>query len=111
VDGQREVKVYRSAKGREPFTNWLNSIRDARTIARILRRLDRVEAGSFGDFSPVGDGVYELRFFFGAGYRVYFAFVGATVVLLLCGGDKSGQAKDISRAKEYWRRYQETANE
>lgn len=105
--GKRIVKVYRAANGREPFSDWLDSLGDSRTVARLLRRVDRVEEGHYGDFSPVGDGVFELRFFFGAGYRVYFAEHGEVIVLLLCGGDKGSQSRDIERAKEYWRRYQE----
>lgn len=70
--------------------------------------MDRVEQGNFGDYESVGDDVCELRFFFGSGYRIYFGEVGNTIVLLLCGGDKSSQKKDVKKAKEYWKEYQET---
>lgn len=70
--------------------------------ARIRVRLRQVQAGNFGDCDPVGAGVMELRVHVGARYRVYFGRHGKAVVLLLCGGDKSGQAADISRAKELW---------
>ncbi|WP_119418073.1 type II toxin-antitoxin system RelE/ParE family toxin [Desertibaculum subflavum] len=81
------------------FTRWLDGLRDRQGRAVILARLARVEAGQFGDAKPVGGGVSELRIAFGPGYRVYFARRGATIVLLLAGGDKSSQARDIARAK------------
>ena len=74
--------------------------------ARVFARLDRVETGNLGDCKSVGDGVFELRLSFGAGYRIYFGEIGATVVLLLYGGDKSSQKKDVAKAKEYWNIYQ-----
>ena len=70
--------------------------------ARIRLRLRQVEAGNFGDSEPVGEGAIELRMHVGAGYRVYCARHGNTTVLLICGGDKSTQARDIARAKELW---------
>ena len=68
-------------------------------------RLDRLEKGNFGDCKPVGEGVLELRLDFGPGYRVYFAEESATIVLLLIGGDKSTQIKDIRTAKTHWQEY------
>lgn len=65
---------------------------------------------SFGDCRSVGGGVYELRIHFGPGFRVYFGIVGSDVVLLLCGGDKSSQKKDIARAHNYWKEFQHNAN-
>jgi putative addiction module killer protein len=70
-----------------------------------------VETGNFGDFRSVGDGVSELRFTFGAGFRVYYGLKGETIVILLIGGDKSGQEKDIEKAKEFWADYKERENE
>ncbi len=102
----KNVIVYRTATGKEPFTDWLNSLRDPTTRRRILKRLLRLEQGNYGDFKPVGAGVNELRFFFGAGYRVYFAEDGDTIVVLLCGGDKSSQRQDILQAQAYWQEYQ-----
>lgn len=103
---KRELKVYTDPNGKEPFLEWLYALKDKKTRNRILRRLDRVEDGNFGDHKGIGDGVSELRLFFGAGYRVYFAEDGDVLVILLCGGDKSSQDKDIVRAKAYWEDYQ-----
>lgn len=97
---------YVRADGRNPFREWLHGLRDIEARARIRVRLNRVRLGNFGDIKPVGGGVHELRMPFGPGYRVYVGRVGNTVVLLLCGGDKSTQAHDVSMAKEYWLDYQ-----
>ncbi len=75
---------------------------------RMQARLEKLEEGNFGDYKSVGEGVFELRFHFGSGYRIYFAQIGNAIVLLLCGGDKSSQTGDIERAKAYWREYKET---
>jgi len=82
------------------FTEWFDSLRDKRAKARIQVRIDRMGLGNFGDVAPVGEGVSELRIFYGPGYRVYFVQEGEVLVILLSGGDKSTQAKDISKAKE-----------
>lgn len=97
-----EVLRYQREDGREPFTEWLNAVRDKLAQARIRVRLRQVQAGNFGDCEPVGEGVIELRVHVGAGYRVYCGRHGKALVLLLCGGDKSSQAADIKRAKELW---------
>jgi putative addiction module killer protein len=102
----KNIIVYRDARGKEPFTDWLNRLRDATTRRRILKRLLRLEQGHYGDVKPVGEGVNELRFFFGAGYRVYFGEDGDTIIVLLCGGDKSSQHRDIRQAQAYWQEYQ-----
>ncbi len=103
----REIQIYRMPNGRQPFTEWLESIRDTNMQDRMQARLERLEEGNFGDYKSVGEGVFELRFHFGSGYRIYFAQIGNTIVLLLCGGDKSSQTRDIARAKTYWREYKE----
>jgi len=82
------------------FANWFNDLRDKRAKARIQARIDRLEVGHFGDVAPVGEGVRELRIFYGPGYRVYFVKHGTALVILLSGGDKSTQNSDISKAKE-----------
>ncbi len=102
----RTIIRYSDEKGAEPFTEWLEGLRDALTRQRIIRRIDRVKSGNYGDFKSLKDGVFELRLVFGSGYRVYFAEDGDTVVVLLCGGDKSTQDTDIEKAKQYWKEYQ-----
>ena len=81
------------------FRDWLVGLRDQRAIARIADRIDRLAQGAYGDVKPVGDGVFEMRIDYGPGYRVYFVNRGAVVVILLCGGDKASQNRDIGRAK------------
>ena len=78
---------------------WIRGLADQRARARILNRLDRASLGNFGGFAPVGEGVAEMRIDYGPGYRVYFIRQGAPVYLLLTGGDKSTQHRDIERAK------------
>ena len=97
-----ELFRYQREDGAEPFTEWLNSVRDKIAQARIRIRLRQVEAGNMGDCEPVGEGVVELRVHVGAGYRVYCGLRGKTMVILLHGGNKGSQAADIKRAKDYW---------
>lgn len=80
------------------FEGWMRSLRDKATKARIFSRIDRLRMSNFGDCEPVGDGVFELRIHFGPGFRVYFGIVGDQLILLLCGGDKSSQNRDIAAA-------------
>jgi putative addiction module killer protein len=84
----------------EEFANWLKSLRDAKAVGKIAQRIVRVSSGLLGDVKPVGEGVSELRVNFGPGYRIYFVQRGKALFILLCGGDKSSQARDIKRAKE-----------
>lgn len=102
-----EVVRYITAAGKDVFGEWLESIDDQKTVAKILVRIDRLEAGNFGDCKPLRSGVWELRIDWGPGYRVYYGRVGRQCVLLLCGGDKSRQSRDIDRAVEYWNDYRE----
>ena len=81
------------------FRSWLSGLRDREARARILLRIKRIEGGNVGDARSVGGGVSELRLHFGPGYRIYFAQRGNVVVLLLCGGDKGSQDRDIATAK------------
>jgi len=83
----------------DAFMKWLKKLRDQKTKARFLVRIRRMELGNFGDHKSVGDGVSELRFAFGPGYRIYFTRQGDKVVVLLVGGDKDTQDKDIAKAK------------
>ncbi|RIK93115.1 MAG: addiction module protein [Proteobacteria bacterium] len=102
---QKKVIVYQDASGREPFTDWLNNLRDEKGRRAVLKRIGRLEYGLYGDCESVGDGVSELRIFLGPGYRVYFAEEARHIVVLLCGGDKSTQHKDIKTAQAYWKEY------
>jgi putative addiction module killer protein len=82
----------------ERFVRWLEGLRDLRGRAKVLARIERLIGGNPGDAKPVGDGVSELRINFGPGYRVYYLQEGSTLIILLAGGDKSSQAKDIQAA-------------
>lgn len=84
----------------DEFDAWLRGLRDDRAAARILTRIDRLAAGNPGDSKSIGDGVSELRIDYGPGYRVYFTRRGETIVILLCGGDKGSQTRDIPAAKK-----------
>src|ERR1700760_983551 len=87
-------------KQTEAFRKWRLRLKDHRARATIASRLDRLAQGHAGDVKPVGQGVSELRIHYGPGYRVYFQKRGSTIIILLCGGDKSTQAKDIKMAKQ-----------
>lgn len=84
----------------EQFRNWLDGLRDGRARIRIDDRLKRLANGNAGDTKSVGDGVQELRLHFGPGYRVYYTWRDGVLIILLCGGDKGSQSRDISEAKE-----------
>jgi putative addiction module killer protein len=101
----KELRIYLTEDGRAPFTEWPTSLRDNRARAKIRVRLDRVSLGNIGDCHSVGEGVQELRVDYGPGYRVYFGQEGTTIVLLLCGGDKTTQTQDIETAQGYWMEY------
>lgn len=98
----REIQTYETLEGRIPFEEWLDSLRDREGKAKIKARLQRVALGNLGDCKSVGESVLELRIDYGPGYRVYWGEIGLTIILLLCGGDKSTQDRDIRKAKEYW---------
>jgi putative addiction module killer protein len=100
-----EVREYQTTEGKIPLTAWLKSLRDGSTRGRIVARLDRLKAGLLGDWKAVGNGVFELRIDHGPGYRVYYGQEGKTLILLLCGGDKGTQVKDIETAHAYWKDY------
>jgi putative addiction module killer protein len=83
----------------------MDGLRDGRARARIIARIDRLSVGLLGDWKTVGEGVCELRIDYGPGYRVYYAQDGELLILLLCGGDKRTQTKDIEKAHGYWKDY------
>ena len=101
-----QLEYYQQENGDVPFREWLHSLRDSLAVERIRARLTRIRAGNFGDVRTLGDGVAEIKIDHGPGYRLYYAMSGKTVVLLLIGGDKSTQKRDIKTAKDYWREYQ-----
>ena len=100
-----EIEIYEMSSGRRPFEIWFDDIREVHTRAKILTRLDRLKLGNFGDCKMIGDGICELRIHYGPGIRVYYAKVGNKVILLLCGGDKGSQTKDLNKAKGYLKEY------
>lgn len=103
----RSIFIYQGRTGKQPFTEWLKSLKDQTARRQVRSRLDRLVAGHFGDCKSVGDGVYELRIHSGPGYRLYYAEVENSFILLLYAGSKQSQSKDIKIAKQYWKDYQE----
>ena len=97
-----DIVYYKDENERYPLIEWMTALRDKVAKARIAARLRQIESGNFGDAKPVGEGVTELRIHVGAGYRVYCGRYGQNWVILLCGGDKGSQSKDIARAKAFW---------
>jgi len=102
-----EVRRYGTRSGIDVIGDWLSSLEDLKARARIAARLDRLSLGNFGDCKALREGVSELRIDWGPGYRVYYAMLGRTCVLLLCGGDKRRQSSDIERAIEYLEDFKE----
>ncbi len=96
------LEYYLTEAGEKPFKEWLDGLKDIMARQKIRIRLDRVRLGNLGKNRSVGEGVYELKINYDPGYRVYYGLDKKTVVLLLLGGDKSSQKKDISQAKTYW---------
>ncbi len=100
------VHHYITEEGRDPFQEWVKKLRDPIAKGSVLKRVNRIECGNFGDHKPCREGVWELKINLGPGYRVYYAMAGSLVVLLLCGGDKGSQNADIERAIVYWHDWQ-----
>ena len=100
------VREYLTADGRNPFRERLGTL-DVAVKARVQARVLRFELGNLGDHKSVGGGVWEARLTFGPGYRIYFGRDGESIILLLLGGTKASQARDIRRAQEFWRDYLE----
>ena len=97
--------IYSTPQGSVPFEEWFESLKDRSARAHVFARLGRVRLGNLGDAKSVGEGVHELRINVGPGYRVYLGQDGDVLVILLCGGDKRTQRRDIATAKEYWQSY------
>lgn len=102
---EKEIKIYKAANDKTPFYDWLHELKDKTIRARIYRQIDRMSLGNYGDFKSVGEGVLEIRLHFGAGYRIYFTEIDNQLLLLLAGGDKSTQIKDIKLAQQYWHEF------
>lgn len=95
------VKMYQTATGKVPISEWLKKLKDPLAHAAFDMRIARLSMGHVGNAKFLGSGVYELKIDTGPGYRVYFGKIGLTVMLLLCAGDKKTQKKDIEQAKKY----------
>lgn len=102
-----KVTIYEDKFGYSPYSVWLKSLNDAKTVARILARIERLEHGNFGDYKYLEGGIWELRLFFGPGLRVYYAKIDDEIILLLLGGIKSSQTRDIKKAISYLQDYLE----
>ena len=98
---QVELCIYQDARGRQRFADWFDSMADRGLQARVLQRLDRLQAGNPGDCRSLGNGLFELRIDTGPGYRIYFAGMGIGRFLILGGGSKRNQAADIERARKW----------
>ncbi len=105
ISTPREILSYITEDGRCPFEEWLESLKDRTARALIRKKLNRVRLGNLGKVRHLGDGVSELKLDLGPGYRLYFGEDGIQVVVLLLGGDKGSQKRDIEKAKTYWRDY------
>ena len=95
----RRIEQYQTSAGRAPYRDWINRLKDQGVKARIFTRLDRLSLGNFGKCKALGPGISELKINYGPGYRIYFAEEGAITIILLCGGDKGAQKKDIEKAR------------
>ena len=103
------LRYYVAANGSRPFAEWLRSLSNRDAAARVQVRLERLRLGNFGDARSLGKGLSELRIDVGPGYRVYFTVTGK-LVLLLCGGSKATQERDIRRARDYLTDYRRRAD-
>jgi putative addiction module killer protein len=101
----RILEIYQDENGKTPFEVWFHSLKDRMARRKIRKRLDRAEEGNLGECNSVGEGVYEMKIDYGPGYRIYFGQEGPKLTILLCGGDKSTQQKDIKKAQTYWFNY------
>lgn len=103
-----KIIIYATSTGKEPYSTWEDKL-DTKAKAVVKNRLDRMRLGIFGDAKTIsgGAGIFEIRIDYGPGYRLYFGKNGTTIVILLTGGDKGSQSRDIAKAKQYWRDYKD----
>jgi putative addiction module killer protein len=99
ADVSYRIQVFEVQRTDE-FSSWLAALADQQAVAKIASRIERLGFGNAGDVKPVGQGISEMRLTYGPGYRIYYKQTSKTIVLILCGGDKSTQENDIKRAKE-----------
>lgn len=102
-----EIEIYETCSGKCPFIDWVDRLKEPHTRARIFTRLDRLKMGNFGDCKSIGNGVHELRIHYGPGIRIYYSKIDMKVILLLCGGDKNSQKKDIKNAQAFFEDYKD----
>jgi len=106
----RELWLYENPHGASPFHDWLTDLKDRKARFIIRARLDRLAYGHAGNCEPVGQGVFELKIYYGPGYRIYFGEENQRIVVLLCGGDKGTQNRDILQAQQYWQDFKRRRN-
>lgn len=106
-----EIRHYLTPDEKDVYLDWFKQVRDNVAKTAVVRRVNRIEQGNFGDHKFCRNGVWELCIDVGAGYRVYYAIAGQLIVLLLCGDDKRTQNKDIERACTYWQDWQRRTND
>ncbi len=98
----REILHYTTPSGRNPYRQWYTRIKDQKTQIAISNKISRLRSGNLGDFKRLSKDLYELRIHHGPGYRIYFGVFQNDIVILLCGGTKGTQQRDIIRAQNYW---------
>jgi putative addiction module killer protein len=107
---EREIKKLELQSGLVPFDEWFDSLHDQRMQAAVDSRLARLRAGNFGDSKSVGGSVFETRINFGPGLRVYYGLRGQKIIVLIGGGDKRSQSRDIRRAQQLWQQFEKHAS-
>jgi putative addiction module killer protein len=105
------LKIYETRSGSQPLTKWMQGLKDHKVRTSIRTRLYRMQLGNFGHCRSLGQGVYEMKIDFGPGYRIYYGMIGHTIVLLLCGGSKKTQEKDIRLASEFFKDHKQRGKE
>jgi putative addiction module killer protein len=100
-----EINYYKDRNGNSPYKHWLERLKEGQASLFIILQVNKLGVGLSGDSQPIGIGLSELRIHYGPGYRVYYARESKSSILILCGGKKSSQKKDISAARGYWRDY------